>query len=176
MALFDTGASRSLKSVDLFYKLGLQKNNNIKCTKDVAVNLVDINDRPLQTLGTVTVPFSFDGELLEHEFIVAVGITDHLLIGWDAFTKFGFLAGGIGGQIFRDTKTALKTDGSLPNDQNMPYTITSKRIILKANHQMVCQSERIGGKLTPSIACFLSPSPSLPVGLRLHAFVSERHL
>ena len=48
-------------SVDLFYKLGLNKNKNIKFKKDVAVNLVDINDRPLQTLGTVTVPFSFDG-------------------------------------------------------------------------------------------------------------------
>jgi len=118
------------------------------------------------------VPFSFDGELLEHEFIVAVGITDHPLIGWDAITKFGFLAGGIGGQFFLNAKT-LKIDGGPPNDCNMPYMITSKKTIIKANHQMVCQSERIGVKLLPSIACFLSPNPSLPVGLRLHAFVSE---
>ena len=51
--------------------------------------------------------------------------------------------------------------------------VTEKKIILKANHQMICQGELAGGKLPPDIACFFSPSPGLPKGIRLHAFVSE---
>ena len=51
--------------------------------------------------------------------------------------------------------------------------VTAKKIILKANHQMICQSELAGGRLPPDIACFFSPSPGLPKGIRLHAFVSE---
>jgi hypothetical protein len=136
------------------------------------VSLIDINNRPIETLGTVTLPFQFNDDLLEAEFIITAGISDHLLIGWDIITKFGFLLGGIDGQVFRDPK-AKYNKAYQPGKDHRPYMVTSNKIILKPNHQMICQSEQTGGKLPSGIACFLSPSPGLPSGIRLHAFVSE---
>ena len=66
MALFDSGASRSLMSVELFHKLRATSEAAEALTKlgEVGITLVDINNQPLQTLGIVKVPFRFNNDLL----------------------------------------------------------------------------------------------------------------
>ena len=54
--------------------------------------------------------------------------------------------------------------------------ITQKKLIIKAHHQIVCLSDLSRGELPPGIDCFFSPSNGLPLGIRIHAFISGPHV
>ena len=157
-------------SVDLYLQLGLDGYSPAKFKEEVDILLVDINDRPIKTHGMVTVPFTFQDNEYEHEFIVTVGTNDHLLIGWDAITKFGFYLGGKEGGIY--TREELKNELCQQNNHCTPYMVTAKKTVLKPHSQIICISDLAGGKLPSNIDCFFSPSDGLPLGIHIHAFVS----
>ena len=99
LALFESGATRSLISYDLYDELLRKSATRIQhYTKHVAVNLFDVNSRRLNTRGTVTLQFRVSSET-EHEtlfqsFIIADGISEKCILGLDALYSHKFMFNG----------------------------------------------------------------------------------
>jgi hypothetical protein len=103
----------------------------------------------------VTVPFKFNNDVIEHEFI-------------------GFLIGGVDGGVYRKENKAIEEEPCQQNNHCAPYMVTHRKV-LKPHSQAICVSDLSGGKLPSGIDCFFSPSNELPVGVRIHAFTSGAH-
>ena len=69
-ALFDTGATKSIMNKELFYTIDPTRTS---ISPDVAVDLFDVNDRQLRTLGTATLKITHGDESIVQKFIITDG-------------------------------------------------------------------------------------------------------
>ena len=101
-ALFDSGAGKSLISSNFYRKLGEEIG---KFSPEVAVELLDINNRRLKTRGTLKVCFQVVGESnpenLEQSFIVVDDIAESCVLGLDALYQHRFMFDGSERSIYR---------------------------------------------------------------------------
>ena len=165
VALFDSGAGKSLVNSSIFKKLG---NIFESFTTEVAVDLFDINNRRLNTQGTVVYKFNLISEsspdTLVQSFIVVDDISEEIVLGLDALYEHQFMFDGRKQTIYR-----LREPGQYPNE---PVMIVAEKTTIPPYTARVVESERGGGKLPLDVACFFTRAPELPIGLRLDPFVS----
>ncbi|KZS08156.1 Uncharacterized protein APZ42_027943 [Daphnia magna] len=93
-ALVDSGAGKSLINSALFNKLR-QQNDNLPHSREVAVDLFDISNRPLICNGTVVVNVLVEDERphepFQQEFIVVQGIMEQCVLGLDTLYQHDFV-------------------------------------------------------------------------------------
>ncbi|KZS20625.1 Uncharacterized protein APZ42_012631 [Daphnia magna] len=167
--LFDSGAAKNLLNKNLFSALG---GNVVNFSPEVAVELFDINNRRLKTLGTVTLQFQLVDEestdLLVQSFIVVDGITENCVLGLDALYGHKFIFDGSELTIYRMRKPDHPT--------HEPIMITPPKITIPLYIAQVVESQRGGDeKLPQNVTCSFIPAPELPKGVRLDPFVSKTH-
>ncbi|KAI9551214.1 hypothetical protein GHT06_003617 [Daphnia sinensis] len=96
-ALVDSGAGRSLINSTLFEKLR-NKVANLPYSREVAVDLFDISNRPLICQGTLVVNVLVEDERprepFQQEFIVVQGIMEECVLGLDALYQHDFVIDG----------------------------------------------------------------------------------
>ena len=139
-------------------------------TRNVAVSLHDINNKRLDTKGTVIVKFRVCSEkgreILFQSFIVAEGISEQCILGLDALNRHKFMFDGREQTIYR------LRDSTEPHNFS-PVMVVSTKPTIPPFSASVVESERAGGKLPKNVACFFVRAPELPAGLRIDPFVSS---
>jgi hypothetical protein len=88
-ALADSGSG--LIHVDTFSKI---PNIKDKLQPLIDLRLVDVNNRPSETLGTVTLNANLLGRDIEQEFIVTRNISEDCIFCWDATRNHCLLVDG----------------------------------------------------------------------------------
>lgn len=166
-ALFDSGAGKSLLNSKIYPSLsrGIER-----FSSEVKIELYDINNRRLNTKGTITLRFHLEGETdqepLIQEFIVVDDITEDCVLGLDALYGHKFMFDGRERTIYRIKEPDQFFD-------HEPVMIVARKIKIAPFTASVIESERGGGKLPLDVACYFVKAPELPEGLRLDPFVSE---
>lgn len=89
-ALVDSGATRSLITVELVRKLEVEQNQ----IGDCGILLEDINKKPIEVVGEVILELNFGDKKLKQSFIIVNGISDSCLIGADAIIRHGIIING----------------------------------------------------------------------------------
>ena len=57
---------------------------------NVTVDLYDVHDKKLITLGTASLKIKYRDEILQQQFIVTEGIAESCIFGMDGIEKHGF--------------------------------------------------------------------------------------
>lgn len=96
-ALFDSGAAKSIMSKKLF-KLIDPRHTTL--SPEVAV-VFDVQDNPIETLGTATIDIKHGDDILNQEFIVTADTPESCILGIDAITKHEFNLNGRSKTVFR---------------------------------------------------------------------------
>ncbi|EFX76577.1 hypothetical protein DAPPUDRAFT_106807 [Daphnia pulex] len=103
-ALVDTGASKSLISDKILVQLKISGIPH-SFSRDVSINLFDINDRRLSCIGTIKTNIHVENEntpeFLSQEFVVAQGIMEDCILGLDALYEHKFVIDGFEKQVYR---------------------------------------------------------------------------
>ena len=90
-ALYDTGASFSVMNTDLYKTIDPL---NQSLSPNVAVDLFDVHDTKLKTMGTAILDLKYGDEILKLPFIVTQGIAESCIFGMDNINKYGFCQNG----------------------------------------------------------------------------------
>ena len=107
-ALIDSGASRSLIREDIYRSINVS--STIKPLK--SIRLFDVQNRELNTLGVVYLPFLYDGKIYIHEFIVTNAIKEVAILGLDAIIKHKITIKGTGKKAIVVQNEEVDSDGS----------------------------------------------------------------
>jgi len=67
----------------------------------VAVDLFDVHDVKIETIGTATLNIQFGNEILEHKFIITSGTSEPCILGMDGINRHSFCLNGATQTIFR---------------------------------------------------------------------------
>ena len=103
-ALYDTGATKSVMNTDLYRTLDPSFET---LSPSVAVDLYDVHDRKLKTLGTASLHIKYGDEILQQQFIVTENIAEPCIFGMDGIEQHGFCQNGRDKIIFRLKPTEL---------------------------------------------------------------------
>lgn len=164
-ALFDSGAGKSLISSNFYRKLGEEIG---KFSPEVAVELLDINNRRLKTRGTLKVCFQVVGESnpenLEQSFIVVDDIAESCVLGLDALYQHRFMFDGSERSIYR-----IREADHLPYQ---PLVVSQEKLKIPANSAQIVESEGEYGNLPPNVVCMFRSAPELPKGIRVDPLVT----
>jgi hypothetical protein len=115
-------------------------------SKNVYVNLLDINEGRLACAGTITTEMLVEGEQphesLKQEFIVVHGIVEDCILGLDALYEHRFMFDGHERCVYR-----VKESDQLPNRRD-PFVLVASKL-----------------KLPPFLACVMESGGKAPVSL-----------
>lgn len=127
-ALVDSGAARSLISSKIINNMKF--NSKIHISSEVAVNLFDVNNRPVRTLGTIGLTIELRTDSLFQEFIIAQDISEDCILGVDAIFGHGLIIDGVAKKIYKhvNAKDRIKIDKNITDKVNV------KRINDKRNN------------------------------------------
>ncbi|XP_057374752.1 uncharacterized protein LOC130695606 [Daphnia carinata] len=180
-ALFDTGAARSLLHIDIFNQIALE--HQLSCSES-DVELFDVHNKKLFTLGIVSLPMVYGANILDQEFIVTNGISEACILGLDAADKHEFIFDGRSKTIFlaRDgpgSHQEIKQEGLLPKSQEptvkMAMTLVKRVLIAPRSSQVVEATFKENGDNMDTNSLFLfSQSMDLPEGIFIDNFINAR--
>ena len=132
-ALFDTGASKSIMNLELFEKIDPKRTS---LSPEVAVDLYDVNDRKLKTLGTASLQIMHGNDKLIQSFIVTTGTPEQCIMGLDGLKKHNFCFNCGENTIFRLRPTdtfgkngcvlSLEKSVTLPPNSSSIFLLSTK--------------------------------------------------
>ncbi|KAI9552561.1 Retrovirus-related Pol polyprotein from transposon 412 [Daphnia sinensis] len=146
------------------------------------VELYDVHNKKLFTLGLVSLPMVYGANILDQEFIVTNGISESCILGLDAADKHEFIFDGRSKTIFlaRDKPEGsreVKQDSMLPTNQEPAVTRAMtlvKRVSIAPRSSQVVEAtlKEQGDKLGTSSLFLFSQSMELPEGIYIGNFVN----
>jgi hypothetical protein len=74
---------------------------------NVAVDLFDINDKKLKTLGTATLEIVHGDESFKQDFIITTGTSEPCILGMNGISHHGFCFNSRDQTIFRNDQSQL---------------------------------------------------------------------
>ena len=134
-ALFDTGASKSIMNIDLFEKIDPKMTS---LSPEVEVDLYDVNDRKLKTLGTARLQIIHGSDKLIQNFIITTGVAEKCILGLDGLKQHSFCFNCGENTIFRlrPTDTFGQNGGVLSLEKSVTLPPHSSSIfLLSANEE-----------------------------------------
>ena len=163
LALFDSGADRSILSVKLFDNLPAYfKKLRVDC--HVSLFAVGKASRSLNTCGEITLPVVYKGQVIQQRFIISDEISDACILGWDAIIKHGFILNGCNQSI--DFKKAASAD-CMPQS----FLMLNRKVAISPGSAVTCTAS-IKGPTRKGLFLF-TPLHYLPEGLQVDSFVQE---
>jgi hypothetical protein len=160
-ALVDSGAGRSIISSKFFEQLR-QAGVGFHFSKNVDVNLFDINERRLVCFGKITTEMLVEGEQphesVKQEFIVVHGIVEDCILGLDALYEHRFMIDGHERCVYR-----VKESDQLPNRRD-PFVLVASKLKLPPFSACVMESGGEGARVPPDFTLYLERNPRLPAG------------
>lgn len=103
--LFDTGSTVSLINNSVYRGLPTAYQ---KLREEVNVELYDVHNRRLKTVGTVNLPIFYEGETLNQDFVVAYDIAEEGLLGMNAIRTHEFVLDGAEKCIYLKRKRQMR--------------------------------------------------------------------
>ena len=133
-ALFDTGTSKSIMNIELFKKIDPKRTS---LSPEVAVDLYDVNDRKLKTLGTARLEIIHGNDKLLQSFIIVTGTHEPCIVGLDGLQKHNFCFNCGENTIFRlrPTDTFGKNGSVLSLDKSVTLPPNSSSIFLLSTNE-----------------------------------------
>ena len=169
LALFDTGAARSLLHENIFKQLPPELQTGVVPSD---VDLVDVHNRKLFVFGKILLPFKYGNHILDQEFIITSGISEECILGLDAAFTHAFVLDGRSKTVYLSRDKAVKD--LLSPDVPLALTLVSKVITLPLTTQ-VCIATIIGLQdvVLPESSFLFTPSTDLPEGISIEYFMGE---
>ena len=169
LALFDTGAARSLLHENIFKQLPPELQTGVVPSD---VDLVDVHNRKLFVFGKILLPFKYGNHILDQEFIITSGISEECILGLDAAFTHAFVLDGRSKTVYLSRDKAVKD--LLSPDVPLALTLVSKLITLPLTTQ-VCIATIIGLQdvVLPESSFLFTPSTDLPEGISIEYFMGE---
>jgi hypothetical protein len=169
-ALVDTGASKSLISDKILVQLKIS-GIPYSFSRDVSINLFDINDRRLSCIGTIKTNIRVENEntpeFLSQEFVVAQGIMEDCILGLDALYEHKFVIDGFENRIYR------VREPDQFNNRLETFIMNGGKLTIPPFSACVMESGGDGTQLPPDTSFIFKGSPGLPMGLRIDPFISQ---
>jgi hypothetical protein len=162
MALVDSGAGRSLLREDIFRKISKREQ---LFSPNVPVDLYDVNNKQLNTIGVVKLEIVVLGDTLLQEFIVVKAITEDCILGLDALYGHSFIFDGRERIVYR-----VKQPGQgLPQ---RPLFVLSSKVAVQPFGVVVVDTAPFGIRFPEDLSFAFIRAPELPVSLRVDPFVA----
>jgi hypothetical protein len=169
-ALVDTGASKCLISDKILVQLKIS-GIPYSFSRDVSINLFDINDRRLSCIGTIKTNIRVENEntpeFLSQEFVVAQGIMEDCILGLDALYEHKFVIDGFENRIYR------VREPDQFNNRLETFIMNGGKLTIPPFSACVMESGGYGTQLPPDTSFIFKGSPGLPMGLRIDPFISQ---
>ena len=135
------------------------------------VDLVDVHNNRLSTLGKISLPVKYGDDILDQEFIITSGISEECILGLDAAFKHEFVLDGRSKTVYlsRDKASHVLVSPDVPMVASM-----SKVMIFPLTAQ-VCMATIIGlPEVVPPESSFIfTQSNDLPEGISIESFLGE---
>ncbi len=141
-----------------------------KIGSEADVELFDVHNRKLFTLGKISLPIKYGNDLLEQEFIVTSGISEACILGLDAALKHEFVLDGRTKTIFL-SRDEYESDSLHPRD--MVLTSIARVIMLPSSAQVVLTKMKGYVGTVPQTKFIFTPANNLPEGIRIDCFANE---
>ena len=158
--MFDTGAARSILHEKIYYALPKEVR---KTSGSIDVDLFDVHNKRLDTIGQITLPIQYGNHTLHQEVIITNGISEDCILGSDAIFQHGFIFDGQSRSIYLSDKPHKPAE-----DPKRAPVDTTKSTVIAPRSKGICHVRAQGVKVDAHREETFLFTPEENIDKRLH--------